>query len=189
MHGSSGEPPAGRYAPPCGAPAPAGAAGSFSWRDGPAPRSRPSSHNRSFFFIADLLLLAGTVVDGAVHIHPLPPGSAVVSAAVGAAAVFLIVIGPAAGLTVYVSHSAPPVAVSSVTVYHALPGNTRGMQRRICQTSSGVCPPPAKAQKALLYGGSAIQKGFLVGAVYFTSSMRAVSAASPRRTPVRMMRV
>ena len=100
------------------------------------------------FFIADLLLLAGTVVNGAVHIHPLPPGSAVVSAAVGAAAVFLIVIGPAAGLTVYVSHSAPPVAVSSVTVYHALPGNTREMQRQICQTSSGVCSPLPRRKKS-----------------------------------------
>ena len=45
------------------------------------------------------------------------------------------------------------------------------------------------AKKPFCMAAVPYKRAFLVGAVYFTSSMRAVSAASPRRMPVRMMRV
>ena len=45
-------------------------------------------------------------------------------------------------------------------------------------------------KKALCYDAGIIAKGFFIlDCAYLTSSMMAVSAASPRRMPVRMMRV
>ena len=45
-------------------------------------------------------------------------------------------------------------------------------------------------KKALCYDAGIIAKGFFIlDCAYLTSSMMAVSAASPRRTPVRTMRV
>ena len=48
----------------------------------------------------------------------------------------------------------------------------------------------AHIKKALCYDAGIIAKGFFIlDCAYLTSSMMAVSAASPRRTPVRTMRV
>ena len=55
---------------------------------------------------------------------------------------------------------------------------------------SFFCLGATHIKKALCYDAGIIAKGFFIlDCAYLTSSMMAVSAASPRRTPVRTMRV
>ncbi len=55
---------------------------------------------------------------------------------------------------------------------------------------SFFCLGASHIKKALCYDAGIIAKGFFIlDCAYLTSSMMAVSAASPRRTPVRTMRV
>ena len=65
-----------------------------------------------------------------------------------------------------------------------------GADDSVCPVHSFFCLGATHIKKALCYDAGIIAKGFFIlDCAYLTSSMMAVSAASPRRMPVRTMRV
>ena len=65
-----------------------------------------------------------------------------------------------------------------------------GADDSVCPVHSFSRLGATHIKKALCYDAGIIAKGFFIlDCAYLTSSMMAVSAASPRRTPVRTMRV